>query len=741
MPAPGQGRPARGGRRGVRGAARRTLAAAAVVAGLAPALVALPAAGVTSQAAAAQGVAAQAPGTLSVPTTTTAEPEPVPAVVVADVTPVAVGPEDTLTVTALVTNTGAVPLETPRVALDVVRYRLTSREALRGWAAGEVATLAPTPVTQVALDEPLAPGESRSVTLRAPASDLRLLAYPESSGARGVVVRLSDPAVGVVGEGRGFLTWAPAGAVDPVRLSVVVPVTGPAPSPDDPAAWGARLAPEVAPGGRLDALVTGTATTPEVTWVVDPELVTAAASGIGGATAWSQQLVSAAAGRDVFMTDPFDPDLAALAGAGLDPIAAPSQPVDDVTPAPGSDDEPATPEDAATAAARAVAAWRSDLALPVPGTATRDVLAAARGTDHRLVVVEDAGLAGTGSTTAPATTTVDTSAGTVTALVPDALLGDLLASAAGLRPTTLPGPVADALRSHDRMLLLSELATVSQEPGSTRSQVLVTTDRGWVPDATALAVTLTALDASPLVDLVPLATLAGAPAAAVDRTPLSPTADPPLDVPAGALVRAWDDLDDLRAFATVAAEPARLTEGPERAVAAAVSTAWAGDTRARRSLLSSARQETAATLAGVSVVAGSDVNLISDHGNLPVRVRNDLATAVTVGVLLAPDDVRLSVEGVESAVLGPGEEATVQVPVRAIGSGDVDVTVQILGPTGDVVASGYSFGVRVRAEWETVGTAVIGGALALLVVGGIVRTARRGRSVRRTAPIRPVETP
>ena len=42
--------------------------------------------------------------------------------------------------------------------------------------------------------------------------------------------------------------------------------------------------------------------------------------------------------------------------------------------------------------------------------------------------------------------------------------------------------------------------------------------------------------------------------------------------------------------------------------------------------------------------------------------------------------------------------------------------------------------IRVRAEWEGIGMAVLGSLLAIGLVIGIVRTIRRGRGERRAAP-------
>src|SRR5690606_34102771 len=108
-------------------------------------------------------------------------------------------------------------------------------------------------------------------------------------------------------------------------------------------------------------------------------------------------------------------------------------------------------------------------------------------------------------------------------------------------------------------------------------------------------------------------------------------------------------------------------------LAAASSLALRGDDAVRTALLESAREQGRALASGLSVVEGSTVNLIAASGDLPVTLRNDLAQAVTVGVMLRPSDPRLSAEPSERVTIEPGTTASVTVPVTAIGSGNVDV--------------------------------------------------------------------
>ena len=167
-----------------RAALARSLAAiGAVTLSLAASLTALPLASATND---------PLPSTVS---PVVVEPS---AVTIEDIFPLTVTPADTVTVRVTVRNTGTEPIAEPTASLSVVRYRLQSRTQLREWFADELALPAATRLTTTDLEEPLAPGESRSVTLSVPAEELRLLPYPEASGPRGIVVELGDRSTGTI---------------------------------------------------------------------------------------------------------------------------------------------------------------------------------------------------------------------------------------------------------------------------------------------------------------------------------------------------------------------------------------------------------------------------------------------------------------------------------------------------------------------------------------------------------------
>ena len=68
-----------------------------------------------------------------------------------------------------------------------------------------------------------------------------------------------------------------------------------------------------------------------------------------------------------------------------------------------------------------------------------------------------------------------------------------------------------------------------------------------------------------------------------------------------------------------------------------------------------------------------------------------------------------------------------RIPITAVANGNVNVEVHVLPDAeGRDLAEPATFAVRVRADWETIGTAVVAGLLAIAFVIGLIRTIRRG---------------
>jgi len=141
-----------------------------------------------------------------------------------------------------------------------------------------------------------------------------------------------------------------------------------------------------------------------------------------------------------------------------------------------------------------------------------------------------------------------------------------------------------------------------------------------------------------------------------------------------------------------------------------------------------------AALNGVDIVRNSDVNLIATSGEVPITVRNGLAVDSTVTVVMRSTSPNLQVRDRPSVAVPAGGEATAMIPVEAVSSANVNLSVWLINSDGDPVSEPQAFTMRVRADWGSAATAAFTGLLVLVLIGGIIRTIRRGRKDTRTGP-------
>lgn len=118
------------------------------------------------------------------------------------------------------------------------------------------------------------------------------------------------------------------------------------------------------------------------------------------------------------------------------------------------------------------------------------------------------------------------------------------------------------------------------------------------------------------------------------------------------------------------------------------------------------------------------VNLINKSADFPIRVRNELDWNVDVTVTLTPSDPRLRVKKPTTTTLEAGSVTSVEVPVSAIGSGDIEVIYRVATPDGSLLSESHPVLVRLRAGWEDAFTVAAAIGLGLLFIGGLVRRLR-----------------
>lgn len=628
--------------------------------------------------------------------------------------PEVVRPGDTLTVRAEVTNTTTETLAQPVATLSVSKYRFITRERLTAWTDLTLSDAFGTVLESVEVPSDLAPGDSAMVDFSVEADSMGLLTSLDGWGPRGMAVTLAGdgttPAsLDPVGALRTFVLWFPVEdtEVTPVDVSVLVPVVGPAVDPLDPVAAEASLTAAASTDGRLSKVLASTEDLADVGWAVDPSLVreqTPAGGGDASATADtsspgpSGRIVDGAADREVFALPADDQDVVALVAAGL--------------PVPSS---PALSGDSAT--------WRTDLSWPAEDVPDARTLSAVAAAGASTVVAAPGSLppSATLSYTPSSRASVATSSGEITALVPDGPLSAQLTSA----------QTGTAVSARQRML--AELAIVSRERPAEGRHLLLTAPRDWAPDPSVARAQLESLGSTPWTRLRPVSTLIGAEDSDVARTAPAESAAPEGVITRDQLSTVDSAVADLRTFAQVVPDPAALLAPVEEAARAVTSVSWRADPAGRSTAVAGTVAEVDRIKASVSVVTAKNFNIISTGSQIPVQVVNDLDQPVTLRVSLDPDDPRLVAETTDPVTIGPGQEVREQVPVRAVGSGDVRVTAQVLALDGTVLGSAEPFEVRVRADWENMGTAVVAGLLVLLLGGGIWRTVHRGRSDRRVS--------
>lgn len=627
-------------------------------------------------------------------------------------------PGDEVSIRAKVTNTTDAAVTDVVAQMTVDFEALTSRSDIAEWSTADLLDPASGVPTQKPLPD-LAPGESTNVTFTYNPGVEALQGF----GARRLAIAVGD-ATGRLGIARSFLMYDADGLERaPVRLSVLAAVTSPATDPADPSTAEIELARRTASGQRLDGVLQVAEDT-DLSLAIDPNVMGIATTSDDPALKeWSERMLTAAGNTATYALPSHDPDLAALAHANVRTT--------------GSHSFLRAPR---TANWEVPATWGSNLAWPadgiVPDLETLDLAVDA---DRPNVVVGSGGLGYEGDGTVTGRADVSTPSGTARAIVTDTILTSAFLAAtdlSGAETVSSTESSADtavttrATTAEGTQRLLAETAAVVNQTPYDPPSLAIVAPRTWTPDAEGAASILNQLDEADWVDTTTLNTLLLQDAPEVPRIPLPDHRASKAELGTAQVAELERARDAVVTFSSVATEnPGQLWRPGVSRLVAPLSVAHRDDPGLRelfaRQALRSAKN---LTQKSVTVVPRQDINFITDVGNIPVRVRNGLDVDATVTVVLRPDHPRLTVDARSTETIPAGQELDVQVPVRAIGSGDVEVTAQVLTPTGAKISDDSTFQVRVRAGWEEVGTWIAAGLVALLFLSGIWRTVRRGRS-------------
>lgn len=661
-----------------------------------------------------------------------------------------------LQISGTIVNGTDEPLESVDLVVQVQRSTEIALSGLESWLADEGDAQMSTVIT--AGLSAIEPGATTTFAVTVPAKDLPLSGSAEW-GPRGVQVSVTEDGQSLARD-RTIVVWDAGVAVSPTRVTVVVPVVA-SPAEMNLLAQGDKADPAAVKALRTRVEGLLALARPGVVLAVDPALMTALGAGDD-------------------LTSPKDAD-----GAGASPTPAPAT----EPPATEPDAEPTA--EPAPATGPTPTAPPATGASPAPDRTLAGALEAAGRSGNLIVLpwadADVSALAhlGEGDLTAGAFTRADETVAawktgsTATALTSGPLDAETLAllpqtvSTVIARPGDLPvaedltyapagittvddrvvlvpeasvseaaagilstGSDSTALCALDaRGLLRGQLAILTRQTPYRGRDIVVALDRAdaAAADPAELGARLEAILASSWTqgrDLGAVVADAREQQSAGEQVQRDELPEQVLDdaEPSGAdLNAATQAANHLKSIGSVLADPQALLSPATDVVATSLSTLWRTDPRGRTAHIARARAAGDVVVQSLTAAPSSTINVISATADLPLRIVSGLDQAATVRVHLVPSSTRLQIDHDVTVTVPAQGQTTVLVPIKAVGSGDVDLSIELLAADGTAVGTPMTMRTRVRASWETVGTRVAAGLLVALLAGGITRTVRRGR--------------
>lgn len=313
------------------------------------------------------------------------------------------------------------------------------------------------------------------------------------------------------------------------------------------------------------------------------------------------------------------------------------------------------------------------------------------------------------------------SAQDIPVLVPDTVLSHTVER---YRPGT---PVAAALALADSALLAGE---------TPNARTLVALDSQWHNGIDAQSA-LSALLNAPWVSSIPVGDLIDDPGDAIG---LPESLDIPTLLPADLINQLGERLDEFDLLASITESPEDAKNGWSRDLLQGVSVHHDRGEAARVTALRDALEQADQTLTAVRIADSSDLNLLTDSGDIPIHVINGLEHPITVTVDLNSFSSNLQILDAPTVTVPAATDQVAHVPVEAVSNANVFVAAVLRNADGDVVSETQSFSIRVRADWGSAATAVFTVVLIILLIAGLIRTIRRGRKDTRVNPSAPPET-
>ncbi|WP_329219057.1 DUF6049 family protein [Streptomyces sp. NBC_01485] len=671
------------------------------------------------------------------------------AVAVDSLSPGAPTDGDTLTLSGTVINNGKRAVTDAHVGLRV-GAALTTRSAI-DTAVKRSAALPGNDGSEVggkyvAEFAKLTPGVAEHFSISIPVDKLDLGAdgvYPISVALSGETS--AQPWEQVLGVQRTFLPWQPDEADTRTRTTVLWPLvstvhmtaeTG-SNAQQTPVFLNDDLAAEIAPGGRLDQLLT-LGKELDITWVIDPDLLASVDAMTGSyrvrgdgdtttagthqaiAKQWLDDLQDAVIGKEVVALPFADPDLAALAHNGTGVAGSLSQL------------KAATDVAATTVETVLHVTPSTDFAWPVDGAVDPSIVKVATSAGADKVIARSDSLTETGDLTYSPSAARPIGGGT-TAVVADARLS-----------TTFQGDLTKASASTLAVQeFLAQSLALNLQTDKQRSIVVAPQRMPTASQARSLAEAVTTLQGgtwSQSQQLVATAKAKPDPRASTKVSSKSayPSSLRKQELSRSAFGQIADTQDNLDNFKVILTNEARVVTPFGRAINREMSTSWRGRSTAASTFRQGVQAYLDSLTGQVKLIDKSETKLSGRSATIPVTVQNNLVQGVDHLVLrlTSTNPTRLEISGEDYAeqriTVSGGHTTTVKFTTSANVNGQTTVVAQLFTEDGQKYGAPVRFDVRVTEITATV-MLVIGGGVLLLVLAGFRMYTQRKRAAARQA--------
>lgn len=551
----------------------------------------------------------------------------------------------------------------------------------------------------------------------------------------------AQPYQQVLGSRRTFLPWQPEVSDNRTRTTFLWPListmhltaeTG-SDELQTPVFKNDDLAKEIAPGGRLDQMLTAGSNL-DVTWVIDPDLVASVDAmtrsyrldGPGDTTTpggnqavakqWLDRLEKTVADKEVVALPFADPDLAALAHNGRS-----------VT---GSLSHLKEATDVATTTIETIlhVTPDTDYAWPADGAVDPSIIKVATSAGAHTVIARSDSFQESGSLPYTPSAARPIGGGT-TAVVADARM-----STTFRRDMT----IADSSTLAVQEFLAQSLMITLQQPEKQRSIVVAPQRMPTASQAQVMAQALTALQqgnwSQP--QTLAAATKAKPDARATTRVPSAkayPSALRKQELPQAA----FQDLEGIQhkldSFKEILTDSSRVVTPFGRAIDRGVSTSWRGHRTDAAVFRGSVRSYLDKLTSQVALIKKSEAKLSGRSATIPVTVQNNLVQGVDHLVLrlTSTNPTRLKIGNHSYAdqqvAVSGGHSQSVKFTTSANANGPVTVIAQLYTEDGQEYGDPVRFDVKVTEITPAV-MLVIGGGVLLLVLAGFRMYTQRKRA-------------